>query len=888
MISHALTKSGVVVVKFWNTGVLTRSISHKVGIVDVLSVVEPEFYFEFSDECDFVSVEVRNESDPCGVETWIMDFPRLADSTIPFASTPLSREIKVCHREIEWKCPFDDIPLSWRGQMYDPECVPSQEAHQYLQSLIERGVVRKLGRNERCLISPALFLRKRHGGVRKVMDYRYLNAYSLENHVGLRGGMTKIMSQIHASWKYFTVIDLESGFSNLPVCEKLQQLFGFEFGGERFTYVTLPQGWKNSSSIFHSRISQIFSKLGCVCYVDDILVGARTIQEHDCRIKKVFQVLTDFGFRVNFSKMRVAQEHVLFLGYDVCSGSYSLQSYIRAQMSNLPSASSTTQIRKILGIFNFCRGFVPRLDILVKPVIAELKKAPHKRCSLSVLQQMCADVWKTILKTSVDLALSLGNKEEEWNLMVDWCREGMGYALFLGDPGEDRLLGMGSKSDKTVLSSHLGELAALKWALSQLRSLLSGKPVTLWTDSASVVAVLEREDLEAAAKDVREARIIGWLLANFPVGVRLFVKHVSGDFNVVADRLSRWHVKHGEVSQVQPAMQLSDERRDIIGRVHSDGHYNARTTLLHLRRDGYNWPGIYKHVLSVVRRCLVCQCHGARGYSDGLSGHLSTDFNQLVYCDFAGPYPMLHSTERRSILVLVDSFSRLVRTYVVRKVGAECVHQSLEKWKEDFGAPIAVQSDNARAFCGSVLRVWCDKNGVEQRFSSAYDPHSNGIVERMIGNLKIRIKKIIGLRALSWTGSVKQAEDIINRSVNSVTRYTPNELAFGKRRDGSVVDEATLSQWKQNAIRNTLSEQRRADRRFRKWRVTRPVLRVGDLVLWKIPKQEMDSKNIFQAAWRGPYRIVSRRSRMFWTIQELNSGIVKRHIHSHALKGYFD
>jgi len=41
-----------------------------------------------------VGVKVRNQSDPCGVETWIRDFPHLADSTIPFASTPLSREMK--------------------------------------------------------------------------------------------------------------------------------------------------------------------------------------------------------------------------------------------------------------------------------------------------------------------------------------------------------------------------------------------------------------------------------------------------------------------------------------------------------------------------------------------------------------------------------------------------------------------------------------------------------------------------------------------------------------------------------------------------------------------------------------------------------------------------
>jgi len=893
MMSHVYNKNGTIAVKLWNTGHLSRAISHKVRVLDLCITKQPVFSFDFPDQSTFVcSFMGELDNSVKSLDFWKKRFPDLIDDCRHFASSDFLRKLQICHREVEWKCSFNNIPLSGRGITHNPEGIDEREIDEFLRSLIRRGVVRKLNFGERSLTSPMLLLRKRNGNLRKVMDFRFLNSYSKECHRALKGGIRDVFTKIPATWRYFTVIDLESGFSNLPVCEDLQSLFGFVFKKERYTYVTLPQGWKNSSALFHERMTSAFSSCNCVSYIDDFLVGGQTVFEHDKNLLEVFQVFSELGMQINFDKIQLAQPEVIFLGHDVFPGGYSLKSFVKRQCSNLPIANSTRQIRRILGIFNFCRGVVSRLDFLVEPLITELKNPVSRRCSLQGLRYLCEDIWKKILERAVPLVFVQTCEEKNWNLTVDWSKGGMGYALFLGDPRDKRLISLGSRTNKTVCSSHLGELMALKWALGEIRDLSVGREIVVWTDSASVVALLSQGELEAASDDVREARLIGWILANFPLGSRLCLRHVPGDYNSVADQLSRW--SGHKLSQVpeaqavaQVTIQMDSEMQEIIEKVHADGHYNALTTLDHLIRDGYGWPGMRQHVTSVVRRCHVCQRHGRDAYTDGLAAHRSLVPNDVVYCDFAGPYCLQSGIQRRSILLLVDGFTRLLRAHLVAQTGAASVVSALEQWRREFGPPAAIQTDNARSFTSQQVKKWCRAFGVRHRFSSAYSPHSNGIVERMVGNLKLRIKKALGDKQLSWSSRVLEAQNTINRSVNQVTGFTPDELTFGRCRDGTRVSTSCMLQWRSIASANTVSRQKYADWRFRNRRMRGRQLQVGEKVLWKTPQALRDSRSVFCPIWQGPFVITNRSSRMFFDIQDLNSGKIKTNIHSHSLKRYF-
>lgn len=82
----------------------------------------------------------------------------------------------------------------------------------------------------------------------------------------------------------------------------------------------------------------------------------------------------------------------------------------------------------------------------------------------------------------------------EFHSKVDWSHRGMGYALYVGEPEERKVVGLGSKgASDDRSSSYLGELSGVVWALKQTKKLIQGQKVILWTDSESVYQGIARK-----------------------------------------------------------------------------------------------------------------------------------------------------------------------------------------------------------------------------------------------------------------------------------------------------------------------------------------------------------------------------------------------------------
>ena len=207
-------------------------------------------------------------------------------------------------------------------------------------------------------------------------------------------------------------------------------------------------------------------------------------------------------------------------------------------------------------------------------------------------------------------------------------------------------------------------------------------------------------------------------------------------------------------------------------------------------------------VEDVVRSCRNCQYFGKEKYSHCFRHRVCTRPGELLYLDFAGPYPLRHGSGKRVLLVIVDGFSRLVKLRVAVTASSEVVIAGLQRWIEEVGPICAVQADNAAVFHSRPVRAWLKASDVSVQYAGAYRAHSNGPVERMIGNVKTRLRKLLAFTDRSWTAQIPYVEHLINRSINSTTLYTPHELVFGRRRNGDVVDADTLTAWRNEALLN--------------------------------------------------------------------------------------
>lgn len=68
----------------------------------------------------------------------------------------------------------------------------------------------------------------------------------------------------------------------------------------------------------------------------------------------------------------------------------------------------------------------------------------------------------------------------EFQLMVDYSSKGSGYALFAWSYKKGKLIGINSKGNVAgAMSSYLGGLQAIFWALNESRNLVQGRELVL-------------------------------------------------------------------------------------------------------------------------------------------------------------------------------------------------------------------------------------------------------------------------------------------------------------------------------------------------------------------------------------------------------------------------
>ena len=114
---------------------------------------------------------------------------------------------------------------------------------------------------------------------------------------------------------------------------------------------------------------------------------------------------------------------------------------------------------------------------------------------------------------------------------------------------------------------------------------------------------------------------------------------------------------------------------------------------------------------------------------------VATEPLDLIHIDYVkmelSVDPTKKATEIRTVLVVVDHFTRYVQAYVVRNETARVAAEVLyHRYFTVFGFPRQLMSDQAQAFEGKVINALCDYLGVEKIRTTPYHPQSNGQVER--------------------------------------------------------------------------------------------------------------------------------------------------------------
>ena len=119
--------------------------------------------------------------------------------------------------------------------------------------------------------------------------------------------------------KYFTCIDLKSGYWQVEVAEKDKEKTAFTSHRGLFEYNVMPFGLTNAPGVFQRLMSTVLRDMNhfSLAYLDDVIIFSSTLEEHLKHISMVFDCLKEHNLKMKISKCKFAQKQTQYVGFIV-------------------------------------------------------------------------------------------------------------------------------------------------------------------------------------------------------------------------------------------------------------------------------------------------------------------------------------------------------------------------------------------------------------------------------------------------------------------------------------------------------------------------------------------------------------------------------------------
>lgn len=168
--------------------------------------------------------------------------------------------------------------------------------------------------------APVLFAKKNDGKLRLCVDYKAFNKMTVRNNYQLP--RTDDLFDCLASEKYFSRIDLKSGYYQIWIADHNIEKTTCRTRYGSFEFVVIPFGLCNAPSTFTMLMNIIFREyMGeyVIVYIDDIFIYSDLLETHFENLWQMFKKLIQHQLYRNIDKSEFELEHIGFLDHLVSS-----------------------------------------------------------------------------------------------------------------------------------------------------------------------------------------------------------------------------------------------------------------------------------------------------------------------------------------------------------------------------------------------------------------------------------------------------------------------------------------------------------------------------------------------------------------------------------------
>jgi len=677
-------------------------------------------------------------------------------------------------------------------------------------------------------------------GERMCGDFRPLNARTVPDRSPLPKTEELMMRLKGAKW--FFKLDLQSGYHQIRLDDASIPLTAFSTPSGHYEWLVVPFGVRNAPPVFQRMMQDVLGNLidnGVVCYLDDILGYAETLEDLAVLMRKVFTLLRQHKLYAKLSKCVFGATEVQFLGYKVNDqGIRTDESKITA-VQNWPVPDTVSDVRSFLGLTGFYQKFVKGYAGIAGPLTDLLKGRDGEKMAKvewGTKEQTAFDDLKEALTTAPVLATP--DPDKKYHIYTDACGYGIGATL--AQVHEEGLRPVAYRSRKMTpaeannLWTHEQELLAIVDAVKCWTPYIGGLDIVWHTDHEALIWLASQPKLSK--------KQASWLrtLCEYPIEL----KYLPGKQNPAADALSRLnllrrlcllrtpeggssHVTTGAICHSLATLRTEITTEDwetayledpvtapewvaptqwrkvkhllwsasqvvvprllqekVVSRYHTAGHLGEKKTEQQIRRRFW-WRGIQQQVKRAVRHCVVCQrCKPKRKRKAGLLQPLAVPRQrwQSIGMDFLCGIPVVKNCNM--IMVVVDRLTKMAHFVpCATTLTAEgCATLLKEHVFRHHGLPAELVSDRDPRFTSNFWKGLLETLDIGSLKSTANHPQTDGQTERVNGSLINILRCYLEERKAkgeTWLSGLVEAEMVYNGSPHAATGVSPYFLNYG-------------------------------------------------------------------------------------------------------------